>query len=241
MLAILAKRFGDLDLADDAVQDALVEAARTWPTDGMPGNPPGWLLSVARRRAIDRMRRRDSADRRLAAAAPDLVGLDDPSDAGGTALIDELGTVADERLRLVLLCCHPALETDAQIALTLRLVGGLTVPEIAAAYLVPEATLAQRIVRAKRKIRTAGIPLSIPEALDERLDVVLGVLYLVFNEGYLSRSANGGPVRIDLMAESIRLTRALDRARARQRRGGRAVVARALRSGAGGVASRCGR
>ncbi|MFN3218551.1 MAG: RNA polymerase sigma factor [Acidimicrobiales bacterium] len=207
VLAILARRFGDLDLADDAVQDALVDAARTWPTDGVPDNPAAWLLSVARRRAIDRLRRRASAQRRTAEAAPDLVGLAEGSDVGGAALIEEQGTIPDERLRLILLCCHPALDRDTQVALTLRLVGGLETTEIAAAYLVPPATLAQRIVRAKRKIRVAAMPLSIPENLEERIDAVLGVLYLIFNEGYLSRSATEEPIRVDLMAESIRLTR----------------------------------
>lgn len=207
VLAILARRFGDLDLADDAVQDALVDAARTWPTDGVPDNPAAWLLSVARRRAIDRLRRRASAQRRTAEAAPDHVGLAEGPGAVGSTLIDDQGAIPDERLRLILLCCHPALDRDTQVALTLRLVGGLETTEIAAAYLVPPATLAQRIVRAKRKIRVAAMPLSIPENLDERIDAVLGVLYLIFNEGYLSRSATSEPIRVDLMAESIRLTR----------------------------------
>ena len=207
VLALLARRFGDLDLADDAVQEALGEAVRTWPINGVPKNPGGWLLQVARRKAIDQLRRSSSAHRRTMAAAPLLVDVDQP--AGDEPLVDDLGEVADERLRLMLLCCHPAIDRDAQVALTLRLVGGLTTDEIAAAFLVPEPTLAQRIVRAKRKIRDAHIPLSIPADLDGRVDVLLGVLYLVFNEGYLSRGAHPSVVRVDLVDEAIRLTELL--------------------------------
>lgn len=212
MLAILAGHFRDLDLADDAVQEALAEAARTWPTRGIPANPAAWLLSVARRRAIDRLRRGASADRRLrdavrAGAAPGTTGFD--ADDAVSGLIADHGTVADDRLRLILLCCHPALDRDTQVALTLRLVSGLSTAEIAAAFLVPEPTLAQRIVRAKRKIREAGIPLTIPAALDERLAVVMGVVYLVFNEGYLSRGGRADLVRVDLVEEAVRLTRLL--------------------------------
>ena len=151
VLAILAAKVG-LDVADDAVQDALVEAARTWPRSGVPGNPPGWLMTVARRKAIDRQRRASSSRRQLSAAAAQLVAADaerDAPDRNESTMIDDTFADAgtDEQLRLMLLCCHPALDPDAQVALTLRLVGGLSTPEIAAAYLVPEATLAQRIVR----------------------------------------------------------------------------------------------
>ena len=207
VLALLAGRLGDLDLADDAVQDALLEAVRTWPTQGVPDNPAAWLLTVARRKAYDRIRRTTSARRRTTAAAYDLVEAAEP--AAGRGLVEEGAgrmEVADEHLRLVLLCCHPALNQDAQVALTLRLVGGLSTAEIAAAYVVPEATITQRVVRAKRKIRDAGIPLSIPDALADRVEALLTVLYLIFNEGYLSRSSPD-LVRVDLADEAIRLTR----------------------------------
>jgi RNA polymerase sigma-70 factor (ECF subfamily) len=208
VLALLARRFGDVDLADDAIQDALLEAARTWPAVGEPANPAGWLLAVARRKAIDRLRRAASVQRRLGTVAPDLAAAAEPSgDRSDLTMIDDAAApTGDEHLRLVLLCCHPALDLDTQIALTLRLVGGLSTAEIAAAYLVPEATLAQRIVRAKRKIRDANIPLSMPASLDERIAAVLGVLYLVFNEGYLSRGAGEDLVRVDLAEEATRLT-----------------------------------
>lgn len=213
MLALLARRFNDVDLADEAVQDALTEAARVWPQRGVPDHPPSWLLAVARRKAIDRLRRTASAHRRTMAAAPELVADEPTTNDREQLVIDDPDDhrVDDDHLRLVLLCCHPALATDAQVALTLRLVGGLTTPEIAAAFLVPEATMAQRVVRAKRKIRDAGIPLGIPADLDERIDAVLGVLYLVFNEGYLSRSGSGssGVVRVDLVDEAVRLTEVL--------------------------------
>lgn len=205
VLALLASRFG-LDAADDAVQDALVEALN-WPA--VPDNPAAWLYTVARNRAIDRIRRDAVARRRALDTGADLAVLHpstlDPDDTEeeGDMIVDH-SEVGDEQLRLMLLCCHPALSRDAQVALTLRLVGGLTTDEIAAAFLLPEATLAQRIVRAKRKIRDAGIPLSVPAALDERIDALLGVLYLVFNEGYLSRGGAAG-ARVDLMEESIRL------------------------------------
>ncbi len=214
VLAILARKFNNLDLADECVQEALTEAAANWPIKGIPTNPPAWLLTVARNRAIDRLRRASSANRRLRRAAPDLIALHDdtPSDPGLSMIdepkMDQRSVDADEdQLRLVLLCCHPALDPDAQIALTLRLVGGLTTSEIAAAFLVPEPTLAQRIVRAKRKIRDANIPLSIPTRLDERIDVLLGVLFLIFNEGYLPRGGTDAVTRVDLADEAIRLTR----------------------------------
>ncbi|GAA4697938.1 RNA polymerase sigma factor [Nocardioides conyzicola] len=207
VLALLAGRLGDLDLADEAVQDALVEAVRTWPTQGVPDNPAGWLMTVARRKALDRIRRTTSARRRVTAAAYDLLEAVEPaSDRGLVEKGAEQMEITDEHLRLVLLCCHPALNQDAQVALTLRLVGGLSTAEIAAAYVVPEATITQRVVRAKRKIRDAAIPLSIPAALTERVEALLTVLYLIFNEGYLSRSS-ADLVRVDLADEAIRLTR----------------------------------
>jgi RNA polymerase sigma-70 factor (ECF subfamily) len=205
VLALLARRFGDLDLADESVQDALVDAARTWPERGVPDNPGGWLLSVARRRALDRLRRSEVRSRNERVGSDELRRRDEGFPAG-KALVDDVGHLPDERLRLLVLCCHPALDLDAQVGLTLRLVGGLTTAEIAAAFLVPEATLAQRIVRAKRKIRDAAIPLSIPADLQSRLPAILGVLYLVFNEGYLSRGQHAGPQRVDLADEAIRLT-----------------------------------
>jgi RNA polymerase sigma-70 factor, ECF subfamily len=209
VLALLARRFNDLDLADESVQEALIEAARVWPEQGIPTNTAGWLLAVARRKAIDRLRRAASAHRRTMAAAPDLAAQHEPDDTERSSMIsdDDLNPPTDdEHLRLVLLCCHPALDQDTQVALTLRLVRGLTTSEIAAAFLIPEPTLAQRIVRAKRKIRDAGMPLSIPPNLAERVDVLLGVLYLIFNEGYLTRSERDGVVRVDLVDEAVRLT-----------------------------------
>jgi RNA polymerase sigma-70 factor, ECF subfamily len=213
VLALLARRFGDLDLADDAVQEALIEAAQHWPKTGIPQNPAGWLLSVARRKAIDAIRRKDSQLRR----AKDLAQTIDPSEAGGEPpdlergnMIDDTDTdnrIPDERLRLMFLCCHPALDQDAQVALTLRLVAGLTTAEIAAGFMVPEATLAQRIVRAKNKIRIAGIPMTIPTSLPSRIDAILSILYLTFNESYVSRSKTAESLqRIDLADEVLRLT-----------------------------------
>ena len=213
VLALLARQFGDLDLADEAVQDALAEATVSWTERGIPDNPAGWLMTVARHKAIDRLRRATSARRRTLASAPELLGdgiAPDQVADGGEVLIVDTKEVGDEHLRLILLCCHPALDRDSQVALTLRLVGGLRTPEIAAAFLVPPSTLAQRIVRAKRKIRDARIPLSIPVDLDHRIDAVLGVLYLVFNESYLARGGGEQVVRIDLGVEALRLTRLLD-------------------------------
>ena len=207
VLAVLARRFSDLDLADDAVQEALIEASQRWPVDGVPTNPGGWLYRVAQRKAIDLTRRAGAEHRRFEAAAPDLLSTNSDTAPDMTPpLIDTDGAmIDDERLRLVLLCCHPALHADAQIALTLRLVGGLTTEEIAAAFLVPTPTMAARITRAKKKIRTAQIPLSIPDELATRIDAVLAVLYLIFNEGYLSHGASTGPMRVDLCHEAIRL------------------------------------
>jgi RNA polymerase sigma-70 factor, ECF subfamily len=189
-IAILGRVLGDLDLAEDAVQDAFVIAAERWPRHGTPSNPGAWIVATARNRAIDRIRREQTLARKtqLLARAEELPD-------------DEEAVIPDERLELIFACCHPALAADAQVALTLSLVGGLTTPEIARAFIVPEATLAQRLVRAKRKIRDAGIPLRVPpeHLLPERLRTVLAAIYLVFNAGY------GPPVRRELCAEAIRL------------------------------------
>ncbi|HEX7526994.1 MAG TPA: RNA polymerase sigma factor [Gaiellaceae bacterium] len=189
-IAILGRVLGDLDLAEDAVQDAFTIALKRWPRDGTPTNPGAWIVATARNRAIDRIRREQTLVRKteLLARAQQLPD-------------DEDATIPDERLELIFACCHPALAAEAQVALTLSLLGGLTTPEIARAFLVPEPTLAQRLVRAKRKIRDAGIPLRVPpeHLLPERLRSVLAVIYLVFNAGY------GPPVRVELCAEAIRL------------------------------------
>ncbi len=214
VLAIIASRYGDIDLADDAVQDALVEATRTWPERGIPLNPAGWLMTVARRRALDRIRS-EASDRVRAESFGIEAANDAPIVGGRHELIDDEAELWSEpdadssQLRLMLLCCHPALDPDSRVALTLRLVGGLSTAEIAAAFLVPEATLAQRVVRAKRKIRTAAIPMSMPERLEDRLSVLMAVLYLIFNEGYLSNSGDDLVTRPDLNAVAIRLTRQL--------------------------------
>jgi len=194
---------GDFDLAEDAVQDAFAQALRVWPERGIPNNPGAWITTTARNRAIDRLRR----ERTLREKTGQLGAIEALESLGGDET--DVSGIPDDRLRLIFTCCHPALRMDARVALTLRTLGGLTTGEIARAFLVPEPTMAQRLVRAKHKIREAAIPYRVPpaELLPERLPGVLAVLYLVFNEGY---AATSGPlVRTDLCDEGIRLARVL--------------------------------
>ena len=199
VVASLAKRFGDLDIAEEAAAEAFATAVERWPVDGIPPNPGGWLTTTATRKAIDRIRREKKRDDKYREAL--LVTDDTP--------LESVGAIDDERLRLLFTCCHPALALEARVALTLRMVGGLTVPEIARAFLVQEGAMARRITRAKDKIREAGIPFRMPSARDlpVRVDGVLTVLFLVFNEGYLATGPDTDPVRAELTAEAIRLTR----------------------------------
>jgi RNA polymerase sigma-70 factor (ECF subfamily) len=201
VVATLARRFGDLDVAEEAAAEAFAVAVERWPADGVPPNPGAWLTTAAGNKALDRVRREGRrADKQKQAhmLSHQLSGPPDPT-----------GAVEDERLRLLFTCAHPALPMESRVALTLRMVGGLTVPEIARAFLVQETTMAQRITRAKAKIKAAGIPYRVPEAADlpARVDGVLAVLYLVLNEGYLASGAEAAPVRADLTGEAIRLAR----------------------------------
>ncbi|MFC3759551.1 RNA polymerase sigma factor [Tenggerimyces flavus] len=199
VVASLTKRFGDLDVAEEAAAEAFATAVERWPTDGVPPNPGAWLTMTANRKAIDRIRRESKRDGKHKEAQ--MAYDDDPP--------EPLGAIEDERLRLIFTCCHPALAMETRIALTLRMVGGLTMPEIARAFLVQEAAMGQRITRAKAKIKAARIPYQVPNAEDlpERVSGVLAVLFLVFNEGYLATGPDTDPVRPTLTAEAIRLTR----------------------------------
>ncbi|MGV9324224.1 RNA polymerase sigma factor [Streptosporangium sandarakinum] len=198
VVAALTRRFGDLDIAEEAAAEAFATAVERWPADGVPPNPGAWLTTTANRKAIDRIRRENKRDDKHREAQ---MTYDDPP--------EPVGAIHDDRLRLIFTCCHPALAMEARVALTLRMVGGLTVPEIARAFLVQGTTMERRITRAKAKIKAARIPYRMPSAddLPARVSGVLAVLFLVFNEGYLASGPDTDPVRHDLTTEAIRLTR----------------------------------
>ena len=234
ILAALISQMGDFPLAEDALQDALVIALERWETDGIPRNPGAWLLTVARRRAIDRLRHAAMEPRALderKRSSPHTRPIRTPqisargagfgvADIHGAAAADYAAAqeepemddaqIPDDRLKLMFTCCHPALALEAQVALTLHTLGGLTTPEIARAFLVPEPTMAQRLARARKKIREAGIPYRVPpvDLLPERLEALLAVIYLIFNEGYVATSGDA-PIRRELCGEAIRLGRVL--------------------------------
>ena len=205
LTATLIRVFGDFDLAEDALQEAAAAALTHWSRDGVPGNPAGWLFTAARRSALDRVRRDATLSRKLQLLVHEA---DSVAEQPGADMTDS--SIEDDRLRLIFTCCHPALAPEARVALTLRTLCGLSTAEIARAFLVPEATMAQRLVRAKHKIRAAGIPYRVPEdpELPARLDSVLGVIYLIFNEGY-SATNSSQIIRSDLCGEAIRLARLL--------------------------------
>src|SRR4029079_8811935 len=198
-VAALTRRFRDLDIAEEAAAEAFATATARWPVDGVPPNPGAWLTTTATRKAIDRIRREHKRDDKQTEAQ--MLSDDDPP--------APIGAIDDDRLRLIFTCCHPALAMETRVALTLRMVGGLTMPEIARAFLVQEAAMGQRITRARSRIKAARSPYRVPagEALPVRVSGVLAVVFLVFNEGYLATGPDTDPVRKDLTAEAIRLTR----------------------------------
>ncbi len=202
VVAAVTRRFGDLDIAEEAAAEAFATAVERWPADGVPPNPGAWLTTTANRKAIDRIRRENRRDDKQQEAQ---VLYDDDAP-------EPLGAIDDDRLRLIFTCCHPALAMESRVALTLRMIGGLTMPEIARAFLASEAAMGQRITRAKGKIKAARIPYRVPSAEDlpVRVSGVLAVLYLVFNEGYLATGPETDPVRHELTAEAIRLTRLIN-------------------------------